>query len=269
MSAADMFWAAPPVARTITAAAVLLSVPTHMQLLNIYYMIFHPSLVFTLQTVPQLWRLVVPFFITGPRESMLMDPYFLFTLSRDLETGGVRFSEPGSFLVYLVFCGIIIIFTAGCWLDARLFLSPLTLALAYTFAQENSNRPMTFFIVTFSAKWLPFAMLALSFVLSGPQAALVQSTGLLAAHAYEFLTKIWPEHGGGQQWIKTPAVVRGWFQQSPNAGQQRSGYQVFQGRSSGTVGGQSSSSGPNPAGGSFTTGFNAGNYGTGRRLGGE
>ena len=72
------------------------------------------------------------------------------------------------------------------------FLSALTLALAYTYAQENPNRQLSYFIVTFSAKYLPYSMLAMTFVMASPQAALQQSTGLIAAHLYEFLTKTWP-----------------------------------------------------------------------------
>jgi hypothetical protein len=81
------------------------------------------------------------------------------------------------------------------------FLSALTLALAYTYAQENPNRQLSYFIVTFSAKYLPYSMLAMTFVMASPQAALQQATGLIAAHLYEFLTKTWPEHGGGRKLI--------------------------------------------------------------------
>jgi Derlin-2/3 len=92
-------------------------------------------------------------------------------------------------------------------MDGAFFLSALTLALAYTFGQENPNRQLSYFIVTFSAKYLPYSMLAMTFVMASPQAALHQATGLIAAHLYEFLTKIWPEHGGGRKLINTPAFV--------------------------------------------------------------
>ncbi|KAI7111706.1 hypothetical protein KC337_g18964, partial [Hortaea werneckii] len=67
MSAADMFWAAPPVSRTITAAAVLLSVPTWMGFIDPYYIVFLGYKVFTIREVPQLWRIVTTFVLTGPK----------------------------------------------------------------------------------------------------------------------------------------------------------------------------------------------------------
>ena len=70
---------------------------------------------------------------------------------------------------------------------------------------------MTFFIITFKVKWLPYAMLAMTFVMASPTAALHQATGLLAAHLYEFLQRIWPEHGGGRNLVQTPAIVQRWF----------------------------------------------------------
>src|SRR4051812_1253257 len=83
--------------------------------------------------------------------------------------------------------------TAGVYLQGMVFLSPLTLALAYTFAQENPRRMTGFYILTFEARFLPWVLLFITFILSGPSAAMSQFTGLLAAHMYEFLTRIWPE----------------------------------------------------------------------------
>jgi hypothetical protein len=129
MSAADMFWAAPPIARytappspsiqkatsnannrTITAAAVLISIPGHIiGVPSLLSMIFIPQYIFTLRMFPQIWRLVTSFLITGPQLGMILDPYFLFTYCSNLETTAARFSQPGDFFVYLVFCAVIIL----------------------------------------------------------------------------------------------------------------------------------------------------------------
>lgn len=37
-----------------------------------------------------------------------MDPYFLYQYGSQLETGSARFSDPGSFFVYIVFVGAVI-----------------------------------------------------------------------------------------------------------------------------------------------------------------
>lgn len=125
----DAFWAAPPISRyasladhlrschacsnvdfrTITAATVILSVCVWFSLINAYYVVFIARYIFKLW-IPQLWRLVTPFMITGPKLGLIMDPYFLFTYSKALETDSARFSQPGDYVVFLAFaCSIILV----------------------------------------------------------------------------------------------------------------------------------------------------------------
>lgn len=147
------------------------------------------------------------------------------------------------------------------------FLPALSLAYAYTFAQDNPTRQASFFIVNFDSKYLPFALLLMSFVIDGPEAAMAQLTGLLAAHMYDFLTRIWPTFGGGKNPIFTPQFVRQWFQ--PGAGIENRGYgSTVQGpgRTAGTGAGA-----PGGAASGTSTGVSNrwGSVGPGRRLGGD
>ena len=154
-------------------------------------------------------------------------------------------------------------------LSGFLFLSPLTLALAYTYAQENPNRQLTYFIITFSAKYLPYAMLAMTFVMASPQEALNQGTGLVAAHAYDFVTKIWPEYGGGVRYLNTPESVKRWFAPPGGTPQTRGAGTAFAAGQR-PAGGQSVPQRQAGAGGGFASGFSSGSWGGGgRRLGGD
>ncbi|KAK0940451.1 hypothetical protein LTR29_008039 [Friedmanniomyces endolithicus] len=263
MSAMDMFWAAPPVSRTITAAAVLLSTPTWMGLINPYYVVFLREKLLTLTSVPQIWRLVTPFILTGPKLGLLLDPYFLYTYGSQLELEASRFTQPGDFFMYLVFVATVILLLGGVWLQGILLLSPLTLALAYTAAQENPNRQLNYFIVTFSAKWMPYAMLAMTFVMASPQEALLQSTGLIAAHAYDFVTKIWPEYGGGRKYLSTPLMVQRWLAKPGGTTQTRGAGTAFAARPANVPQQQTG------GGGGWASGFSGGARGGGRRLGGD
>lgn len=101
--------------------------------------------------------------------------------------------------------------TSGFYLGDALLLEPLILAFAYTFAQENPNANVSMYFITFPAKYLPFALLFLTLVLASPTAAMHQATGLIAAHLYDFLTRIWPTFGGGTNYITTPNIVKNWF----------------------------------------------------------
>lgn len=51
-------------------------------------------------------------------------------------------------------------------------------------------------------------MLAMAFVMGGPDQAVKQGSGLLAAHLYDFLTRIWPTFGGGRRLIETPRLIQ-------------------------------------------------------------
>lgn len=87
----------------------------------------------------------------------------------------------------------------------------LILGLAYTYAQDNRGKKVTFYVITFNVIFLPWAILLLTLVMRGPQAAMAQGTGLVAAHLYDFLTRLWPTFGGGRNYISTPNFVRLWF----------------------------------------------------------
>lgn len=159
--------------------------------------------------------------------------------------------------------------TAGVFLNGMIFLQPLILALAYLYAQENPTARMTFYIVTFQIKYLPYCMLAMTFVMDSPEAAMMQATGLLAAHLYDFLTRIWPAFGGGQNPLSTPQFISKWFATGggPGTSTARGAGTAFQARPAG--GSQSAAA---PSAGGWTSGFSGngwGNRGPGRRLGGE
>lgn len=51
-------------------------------------------------------------------------------------------------------------------------------------------------------------MLFVTLVADSKQAALIQGTGLIAAHLYDFLTRLWPTFGGGRNVLQTPAFLR-------------------------------------------------------------
>lgn len=253
----DVFWTLPPVTRTITAAAVVVSALGYSGILSLGHFVFFKQFVFTVTKLPQVWRLVTAFFITKPKFAILLDPYFLYQYGSGLERESSRFSQPGDFFTYTMFVGSIIVATAGYFLETFTFLPALSLAYAYTYAQDNPTRKVSFFIITFDAKFLPYALLFMSLIMDGPDAALPQVTGLLAAHLYDFLTRIWPTFGGGANYIKTPHVVKGWFGAPPGVAQARPYGSVQRGGGGGAAAAAATSG--------RTTGFDA--RGPGRRLG--
>jgi len=142
-----------------------------------------------------------------------MDPYFLFTYASQLETGSPRFTQPGDFFFYVLFvCSVILgLNSAFSFFGGYTFISALFLAFAYTSSQDNRGSKASFFVVTIPIEWLPYAMLLITLVMGGLNAAAIQSTGLIAAHLYDFLTRIYPTFGGGRNFLQTPAWIRSIF----------------------------------------------------------
>ncbi|KAI9782028.1 MAG: hypothetical protein M1816_002137 [Peltula sp. TS41687] len=205
----DVFWAAPPVSRTLAAATLTTSVLVHSRILSARYIIYYTPWLFKLP--PDLWRLVTPFLLTEPGLSIILDTYFLYTYGSSLETESPRFSQPGDFFTYLIFVGAVILIANATLLGGWVFSAALTIALAYTYAQDNRGKKVTIYIITIPVKYLPYALLLMALVTSGQRAALQQGSGLIAAHLYDFLTRIYPTFGNGRNYIRTPAFIRRWF----------------------------------------------------------
>ena len=153
--------------------------------------------------------------------------------------------------------GLTQVFTGG-----MIFTSALTLALAYTSTQDDRGQKANFFIVTVPAQWIPYLMLLMTFVMSGPNAAKIQVTGLIAAHLHDFLSRLWPEFGGGRNLLPTPGFIRKMWQTTTATTNNRAYGTAFAPaqREASTASGAS-------AGGVLPESWRS--RGTGHRLGGE
>jgi len=117
----DVFWSLPPVSRTITALAVVVSAAGYSGLISLYHYVFVGQYVFTVKMVPQLWRAVTGFLVTKPKFGILMDPFFLYQYGSGLERESPRFSQPGDFFVYTAFVGsVIVVSTCVCFVPAQI-----------------------------------------------------------------------------------------------------------------------------------------------------
>ncbi|EFE37433.1 hypothetical protein TRV_07914 [Trichophyton verrucosum HKI 0517] len=156
--------------------------------------------------------------------------------------------------------------TAGLYLQSFVFLGALSLAFLTTLSQDNAGKKMAFIFFQIPAEYLPFASLIATLVLSGQHAAITQACGILAAHLYEFLTRIYPDFGGGTNYIQTPRFIQNLFGSSGNYVKAHGGYRKHRpadGNSS-----DSRSSGQST--GSWFSGLGGGSWkgrGAGRKLG--
>lgn len=135
------------------------------------------------------------------------------------------------------------------------------MAFMYTYAQDNRGKKAHFIVVQIPVELLPWAMLLLTLIMNGIGGALQQGMGIIAAHLYDFLTRLYPTFQGGRNYIQTPAVIKRYF------GADRSSF-AHKAYGSSFRSGQNV---PQQPSGGWTSGFSSSwsGRGAGRRLGGD
>ncbi|CAK7211039.1 hypothetical protein SBRCBS47491_000982 [Sporothrix bragantina] len=188
----------------------------------------------------------------------------VFTYLSQIELGNPRFPRREDMIWYLVFVSTTIIaidYFAGFGFGS--YLQALILALAYTCTQDQRGAKANFFFVTIPAQLVPYSMMLVSLIAIGPHIAILQLFGLFAAHLYDFLTRLWPEFGGGRNLAPTPGffsrIVAAPFQRVEDRGFGT----VIRNAGSGTSGSSTGASSGGPLPDAWKT------RGKGNRLGGD
>ncbi|EPE02930.1 der1-like family protein [Ophiostoma piceae UAMH 11346] len=258
----DAFWQQPPVARTLAAGVFTISVLCYSGIVPFGWFHFEPQLL--LRMPPQIWRLVTGFMMTSPKLSIVMDPYFLFSYLKQIEVGNPRFPRREDMIWYLVcIASFIMIFNRFILGQFGGSLQALIIALAYTCTQDQRGIKANFFFITIPAQLVPYAMILADTIMVGPFMVLLLVSGILAAHLYDFLARLWPEFGRGFSLLKTPAFMSRLVDAPFQRVQQRGYGQAYQGtgRTAGAAASGSSGSGSGPLPDAWRT------RGKGQRLG--
>ncbi|KAL7949017.1 Der1-like family domain-containing protein [Trichoderma barbatum] len=203
----DAYWRAPPIARTVATITFGLSVAVHTGVLA--GGLFSYDFRLLLRIPPQAWRLVTCFLITFPNLGILFDTFHMYMYMSQLEKGHPRLSRREDFVWYLTFIsGTILILSHLTGFGFGVLTQALLLAMAYTVTQEQRGQTTNYMFINIPSQLVPFAMMGINlFFPGGIGIVLLQLHGLAAAHLYLFLSKIWPEVGGGRNWIQTPAFI--------------------------------------------------------------
>ncbi|PHH52339.1 hypothetical protein CFIMG_004862RA [Ceratocystis fimbriata CBS 114723] len=214
MAALEMFWELPPVARTITATAFGMSILVYTGILPYRWIMF--TWFDVLQIPPQIWRLPTSFLLTGSGLGMLFDPFMLYRGLVELEVGNSRFPRREDVVWYLICVSLMTIAFNELGLYFGLsnvyasFLPGFLIALTYTTSQDKRGLKASLFLFTIPAQLMPYALMLMGFV-QDPQSGMymlpLQISGLLAAHMWDFITRIYPEFGGGRNLLATPGFV--------------------------------------------------------------
>jgi Derlin-2/3 len=144
-------------------------------------------------------------------------------------------------------------------------VSAMIMAFVYTYSQTNRGTKTRFFFIDIPTVALPYAMLLVEMVRNGWRSALVEAMGILAAHLYDFLTRIYPTFGGGRNFITVPGFVERYFtSHDPDSGNRGYGTAVRPTRPANQPS-SASTSGSSLGGWTFSSSWSG--RGAGRRLG--
>ncbi|GAP93221.1 putative der1-like family protein [Rosellinia necatrix] len=200
-----LYFSTPPVARTVATVVFLSSVAVYTGMLSIYGFFFHYSML--LQFPPGMHRLVTSFLITSKDLGVLFDTYFVYTYLSQLEKGNAKFSKKEDLVWYLAFVGTVIIIINQFLTGSVLYLHALLIAICYTATQDQRGAQAHFYVVTVPAQLMPWCMLLAQLLFAGWGSFVLGITGIFAAHLHDFLTRIYPEFGGGPNLIPTPGFL--------------------------------------------------------------
>jgi len=141
-------------------------------------------------------------------------------------------------------------------------------ALTYTYSQENAQAEAQFFGFSFRMQYIPYCLLFLTFVQAGKAAALSQATGLVSAHAYLYLTTIYPRTHRSRSLLSTPSLLTRLLPGRPAQNGNRGFGQVFNAQGATRAPNTTGATVPIQATTARTTGSRY-NWGRGHRLGSD
>lgn len=103
------------------------------------------------------------------------------------------------------------------------YIKPLLIALAYTGTQDQRGQQVNFFFINIPAQLLPLAMLFVALLSGGVSELVFEVHGLFAAHLYDFVSRLWPQFGGGFNLIPVPTFFANLVEGPPRRGFGRDG----------------------------------------------
>lgn len=201
----------PVVSRTYCTCAFLATAGCSLDIITPYTLYFDYEKIF-LQG--ELWRLLTNFMFFGTFSiNFLFQMSFLVRYCRLLEEGDFR-GRTAHFVLMLMF-GVAMMTAVGTFCKVQFLGSSLTFMISYVWGRRNESIRMSFFgIVTLTAPYLPWVLLAFSLAL-GNDKLIIDIIGILVGHSYYFLEYVYPVIAGIRGWkwkrIMEPPTLLHWL----------------------------------------------------------
>jgi derlin-1 len=156
----------------------------------------------------QIWRPLTALLYFPTGFPYLLNIYFLYNYSTQLETG-VFDGRPADYLFLLLFNWICLVLVA-LMIGLPLIMSPMILSILYVWCQFNRDQIVQFWFGTqFKAMYLPWVLALFNIVLGG--SGFYELLGILVGHVYFFLMYKYPQDFGGRQLLTVPSFLYRWL----------------------------------------------------------
>ncbi|CAH0563783.1 unnamed protein product [Brassicogethes aeneus] len=198
----------PPVTRAYTTACVITTLAVQLELTSPFQLYFNPILIYK---QGQLWRLITTFLFFGTFGfNFFFNMIFTYKYCRMLEEGSFR--NRTSDFVWMFLFGATFMIGFAFFVNLLFLGQAFTIMIVYIWSRRNPDVRMNFFgLINFQAPYLPWVLLGFSVLLGN--AVYVDLMGIAVGHIYFFLEDVFPKQPGGFQILKTPTLLKSWFDQ--------------------------------------------------------
>ncbi|KAF2074288.1 hypothetical protein CYY_004421 [Polysphondylium violaceum] len=200
------WWSTVPyITKWLFASMAIVTVASGMNIFKPYYLILDwPSTFKQLQ----IWR---PFTATahlGPLNfSFLIHLVFLYRYSCSLEIGSYA-GRTADYLYACIICAVLNIVSAF-FMGYRITGSMLIMSIIYIWSRYNADTIVSFFFgIKFKGVYLPWAMMAISFLSGGGHFPFDEFLGCISAHVYYYVNDVYPRVHGTTSYLKTPSFLK-------------------------------------------------------------
>jgi len=198
----------PPVTRTWLALSVLTSVAVQCQLITPLQLYFSFKAAFR---NAQPWRMFTTFFYFGSISlDFVFHLFFFMRYSRMLEESS--FANRKADYFWLLFLSSLMLLGLSPLFNLPFLSSPLAYVPIYFWSRRHPTTPISLFgLLTITAPYLPFALVAFSWVLTGTwRAAASDLVGCAVGHVGWFIRDVWAREmvGGPTIFSDAPDVLK-------------------------------------------------------------
>ncbi|GAA6021898.1 hypothetical protein JCM11491_004785 [Sporobolomyces phaffii] len=190
----------PPFTRTTLGLLGTVTISTLLDLISPYSYAYIPAKV---AKHWEVYRLVLPFFFAGRGIAVIFNAIMVFRSLRDLELGHFRTRLADMTWAFVLMCGGIIGLNTP--LMTPLLFQPFLMAIVHLWGQTNqSGRVSLYGLLQIPAPYFSLALLGMDLLNGGVGAVVISLTGMASAHAYYYLSVVYPSRYPRSTW---PATV--------------------------------------------------------------